>query len=78
MAVTIEQIRMAISKACPEKPLGSIPDDGILKDLGFDSLDRFNVLLEVETQTGVSIPDEDVASLSSIRNIFEYVASRGK
>lgn len=78
MAVTIEQIRVAINKACPEKPLDEIPDDGILKDLGFDSLDRFNVLLEVETATGVSIPDEDVASLRSIRSIHEYVARKGK
>lgn len=78
MAVTVEQIRAAINKACPEKPLDKIPDDGILKDLGFDSLDRFNVLLEVEMQTGVSIPDEDVASLQSIRSIYEYVASRGQ
>ena len=78
MAVTIEQIRTAIKKACPDKRPESIADDGILKDLGFDSLDRFNVFLEVEILTGISIPDEDIASLQSIRSIYEYVASKEK
>jgi acyl carrier protein len=51
------------SKTSPDEPL---------KSLGLDSLDVFNVLIEVEALTGIKVPDEDIKGLSTIRRLVEY------
>lgn len=49
-----------------------ITTDTTLKSLGIDSLDVFNLLVELETKTGKKIPDDDVDRLSTINAIVEY------
>ncbi len=51
----------------------SIADDTDFKECGIDSLDHANVLLAIEEQFGVNIPDEDVDKCSSISGIISYV-----
>lgn len=78
MPLTVEQIRSAIKRVCDGKTLDNVPDSGRLRDLGFDSLDMFNILLEIETLTGHAVPDEDIESLQSIQGIYEYIGARGQ
>ena len=49
-----------------------ITKDTTLKSLGIDSLDVFNLLVELESKTGKTISDDDVEKLSSINEIVEY------
>lgn len=49
-----------------------ITKDTTLKSLGIDSLDVFNLLVELESKTGKTIPDDDVDKLTSINEIVEY------
>lgn len=46
--------------------------DAKLKSLGVDSLDIFNVLVELENATGKKVPDEDVEKLTTIRSLIDY------
>jgi acyl carrier protein len=46
--------------------------DATLKSLGIDSLDKFNLLLELEAATGKKVPDSDIEKLSSIDEIEKY------
>lgn len=48
------------------------PVDVKFKELGIDSLDSFNVLIELEALTGRNIPDDDVAKLVTIKSLVEY------
>ena len=50
----------------------NITSDTTLKSLGIDSLDIFNLLVELETKTGKKIPDDDVDKLTTINAIVEY------
>ena len=43
------------------------------KTLGIDSLDLFNILLQIEEAYKVKIPDSDIEKLSSIEAIAEYL-----
>ncbi len=52
-------------------PVTTPQDDGF-KSLGIDSLDFFNVLVELESMTGRNVPDEDVEKLTSIRSLVDY------
>lgn len=52
-------------------PENTSPDDS-LRSLGIDSLDVFNILVELEEITGRKVPDSDVEKLTSIKKIEEY------
>jgi acyl carrier protein len=44
-----------------------------MEDLGADSLDVVEMLMTIEDQFGVTIPDEDVVQLRTVRDIAEYL-----
>ena len=48
------------------------PVDAPLKSLGVDSLDIYNILVELENKTGKAVPDGDVENLSTIKEIVAY------
>ena len=53
-----------------------IPTDEEFSDLGLDSLDVFNIFIELESQTGIQVPDSDIEKLQTIDNIHDYLAAR--
>lgn len=50
------------------------PADANFKSLGIDSLDFFNVVVELEALTGRKVPDSDVDKLTNIKSLVEYFA----
>ncbi len=45
----------------------------IVEDLGADSLDIVEILMVIEEQFGVSIPDDEVTGLKNISDIQAYI-----
>lgn len=45
----------------------------IVEDLGADSLDIVEILMVIEEQFGVSIPDDEVINLKNISDIQAYI-----
>jgi acyl carrier protein len=52
-----------------------MPTDESLEDLGLDSLDIFNVFVELETITGHMVPDSEIEPLQTVDDIHGYFAS---
>ncbi len=48
-------------------------DTNIIDDLGADSLDVVEMLMAVEESVGVTVPDEEIPNLKTVRDIVEYV-----
>ncbi|MBO7217943.1 MAG: acyl carrier protein [Clostridia bacterium] len=48
----------------------------IADDLGADSLDLVDLLMSIEDEFGIEIPDEDVESIQTIGDIVEYINSK--
>lgn len=60
------------------KQLGSDADTitegtNIMEDLGADSLDVVEMLMAIEENFGVTVPDEEIPNLKTVRDIVEYV-----
>lgn len=52
----------------------AITDDAhFTKDLGFDSLDLVDMIMQLEHEFSISIPDEDYPRITSIRNLMNYL-----
>lgn len=58
-------------------PVSSISGDSHLtKDLGFDSLDTIDLVLQMEDQFHIVIPDEDYEKLQTVSQIEVYVSAK--
>ncbi|HAZ20041.1 MAG TPA: acyl carrier protein [Clostridiales bacterium] len=69
----LNKIKSAIAKQL-SLDVSEVHDDSlIIDDLGADSLDAVELLMELEDQFGVSIPDEDVSELKTVLDIDHYI-----
>lgn len=69
----IDKVKDILSKQL-RVDIDTIEDDtNIMDDLGADSLDVVEVLMAIEEHFGISVPDEDVATLKTVRDIADYV-----
>ena len=48
----------------------------ITDDLGADSLDVVELLMEIEDELGVNIPDSEVLNLKTIQDVVAYLSQR--
>lgn len=44
-----------------------------LEDLGFDSLDMIDIVMDIEDEFGVEVPDEALEKFETIRDIVNYI-----
>ena len=42
-------------------------------DLGADSLDLFELVMSIEDTFGVSIPNEELANIKTVKNALDYI-----
>jgi acyl carrier protein len=54
-------------------PADTITLDTNLQEMGIDSLDVFSLLFELENAFKISIPDDDVRSIKTVKDIVEGV-----
>lgn len=54
------------------------PDANFVKDLGIDSLDYAELVMEFEQTFDIRIPDEDAEKLQTINQAVSYIDSKMK
>lgn len=53
---------------------GSITEDSLLvEDLGADSLDAIDIVMSVENEFGIEVPDEIIEKIESVSDIISFV-----
>lgn len=70
--LTEQQIKDAMKKSGVSADIDGLAADDIFTDNGLDSLDLFNLFVELEKVTGKEVPDDDVENLNSINDILKY------
>ncbi len=53
-------------------------DSRIVEDLGADSLDMIEMLMALEEEFGITVPDEDAESLKTVGDIVKYIDNAKK
>lgn len=75
-----DDIFATVQKITVEK-LGVKPEEVTLEarfseDLGADSLDVVELVMNLEDECGVDIPDDDVGGLKSVGDVVDYITKR--
>ena len=52
------------------------PETSFINDLGADSLDTVELVMEFEDEFEISIPDEDAEKIQTVGNAIEYITSK--
>lgn len=52
-------------------------ETNIAKDLGADSLDVVELLMAIDDEFGVEIPDEEIENIKTIGDLVEYIQNNG-
>ncbi len=48
-------------------------DSDFIEDLGADSLDIVELVMELEEEFGLEIPDEDAEQIATVRDAVDYI-----
>jgi len=75
MTVTEADIRNAIQKTVVGIDAQAIDVAADFNTAGIDSLDHASILLELQENNGLVVPDEDLAQCRSIQGILTYAAA---
>jgi len=55
-----------------------VPDASFLDDLGADSLDTVELIMEFEEEFDLEIPDEDAEKITTVGAALEYINNHAK
>ena len=51
-------------------------DSNFMDDLGADSLDTVELIMNIEEEFGIEIPDNEVAEMHTVKSVLNYVTMR--
>ncbi len=54
------------------------PESSFVNDLGADSLDTVELVMALEEEFGVEIPDEDAEKIATVQNAIDYIKAKAK
>ena len=70
---TIDKVKELISKQL-NRPVEEITEDKeVVKDLGADSLDVVEMLMSLEEEFNITVPEEDTANIKTVGDIVKII-----
>lgn len=68
-----EKIRNIICEQLDVAEEDVVPTASFVDDLGADSLDQVELIMAMEEEFDVSIPDEDAENIATVKDAIEYI-----
>ena len=62
---------IAANLAC--RPSEVTPDKNIIEDLGADSLDVVELVMAIEEEFDIDIPDEEIEKVQTVQQAIDYI-----
>ncbi len=78
MAVDFEKIKKIIIDQLGVEDSEVTLDASFVDDLGADSLDTVELVMALEEEIGIEIPDEDAEKIVTVNDVMEYIGSKLK
>ncbi len=73
MAIAFEELKDLISEKLGIEKDQIVESASFINDLGVDSLEQVELIMELEKKFDISIPDEDQDKLGSVGDLLAYL-----
>jgi acyl carrier protein len=73
MATIEEKINKIICDQLDVAEKDVVPEASFVDDLGADSLDQVELIMAMEEEFDISIPDEDAEKISTVQDAIDYI-----
>jgi acyl carrier protein len=77
MADSTEKVKEIIVSKLGVDAAQVTPEASFTNDLGADSLDTVELVMEFEKAFNIQIPDEDAEKIASVGDVIKYLKSKG-
>lgn len=77
MADTAEKVKEIIVSKLGVDAAQVTPEASFTNDLGADSLDTVELVMEFEKAFNIQIPDEDAEKIASVGDVVNYLKAKG-
>lgn len=71
--MVLEKVKAILSEQFDVEEDTITPESNIADDLGADSLDVVDLLMSIEDEFEIEIPDEDVENLKTVGELVKYI-----
>jgi len=71
-----EKVKDIISEQLGVKKEEIKPESSFIDDLGADSLDTVEVVMALEEEFGIEIPDEDAEKITTVGDAAKYIENK--
>lgn len=71
-----EKVKSIIAEQLGVKPEEVTPQASFIDDLGADSLDTVELVMALEEEFGIEIPDGDAEKMSTVGDAIKYVQEK--
>ncbi len=73
-----EKVKTIIAEQLGVKPEEIKPESSFVDDLGADSLDTVELVMALEEEFGIEIPDEDAEKMTTVGEATTYIENKAK
>jgi acyl carrier protein len=73
MAIDMDKVRQIVAEQLGVDVDEVTPEASFVDDLGADSLDTVELVMALEEEFGLEIPDEDAEKISTVADAFKYI-----
>jgi len=74
MSEILEKVKKIIAEQLDVPGDDIVPSASFVDDLGADSLDQVELIMAMEEEFNISIPDEDAEKIATVQDAVDYIA----
>jgi acyl carrier protein len=72
----VRRVTDLIAESLGVNPTEVVPDASFIDDLGADSLDIVELVMAIEKEFKIDIPDEDAEKISTVQDAVDYIQNK--
>lgn len=74
----VRRVKDLIAESLGVNPGEVVPAASFIDDLGADSLDIVELVMAIEKEFNIEIPDEDAEKIATVQDAVDYIQNKAK